>query len=207
VSVTANLRGFDAAGGIWGLGDWSMAFTVGDKHVSMIDDNTHTMRVFTNDQLVGTWPVSMGKSGFRTLQGTLIVLYRLPRVFMDSCGTFGGAACIPGAPNYYADYVYQDTAISSDGYFIHSAPWSVYAQGRYDVSHGCVNLSPAHATAFYNYSVTGDVVTIANTGNPATAADGEGDWQIDFSQLSNTAGLGAVWTGAAGPTPPSGRIS
>jgi lipoprotein-anchoring transpeptidase ErfK/SrfK len=207
VTVAASLKGFDVGGGIWGLGNWSMSFSVGDKHVSVIDDTTHQMQVFNNDQLVNTWPVSMGKSGFATLQGTLVVLYRTYKVMMDSCSTFGGAACIPGAPNYYRDYVYYDTAVSSDGYFIHAAPWSVYAQGHYDVSHGCINLSTARATTFYNYSLSGDVVIVKNTGNPATAADGEGDWQIDFDQFSNSAGLGTVWTGDLSQTMPGGRIT
>ena len=207
VSVIANLKGFNAGGGFWGLGSWSMSFSVGDKHVSIIDDKSHQMQVFNNDQLINTWPVSMGKAGFKTLEGTLIVLYKTYKVFMDSCSTFGGAACIPGAPNFYRDYVYYDTAVSSDGYFIHAAPWSVYAQGRYDVSHGCINLSTARATTFYNYSLSGDVVIVKNTGSAATVTDGEGDWQIDFSQLSNTANLGAVWTGDIASTLPGARAT
>jgi lipoprotein-anchoring transpeptidase ErfK/SrfK len=136
----------------------------------------------------------MGKVGFRTIQGTLIVLYRSYVVKMNSSTTFGGAACIPGSANFYDEKVYYDTAISSDGYFIHSAPWSVYAQGHYDVSHGCVNLSPARATTFFNWSLPGDVVVISNTGNPASAEDGEGDWQLDSGQYDNS-GFGRVWTG------------
>jgi lipoprotein-anchoring transpeptidase ErfK/SrfK len=194
VTVTADLKGFDVGDGTWGLGSWTSSFTVGAKHVSMIDDTTHTMNVYQNDQLIDTWPVSMGKAGFSTIEGTLIVLYRSYVVKMNSCTTFGGAACIPGSANYYNENVYYDTAISSDGYFIHSAPWSVYAQGHYDVSHGCVNLSPARAITFFNWSMSGDVVVISHTGNPASSADGEGDWQIPFGQFDN-GGTGQVWTG------------
>ena len=207
VTITANLKGFDAGNGVWGLGDWSQSFTVGDKHVSIVDDNTHQMQVFNNDQLISTWPVSMGKAGFRTIGGTLIVLTKVYKVYMDSCATFGGADCIAGSTNFYADYVYWDTAISTTGYFIHAAPWSVWAQGRLDVSHGCINISPERATTFYNFSRVGDVVVVQNTGYAATAEDGEGDWQIDFSQLSNTTGYGNVWTGAQASTSPGGRIS
>ncbi len=194
VTVTGDLKGFAVGDGTWGLGSWSSSFKVGDKHLTMIDDNTHTMNVYENDALIHTWPVSMGKAGFKTLQGTLIVLYRAYKVKMNSCTTFGGAACIPGSTNYYNEDVFYDTAISSDGYFIHSAPWSVYAQGHYDVSHGCINLSPDRATNFYNWSLPGDVVVVSNTGNPASSEDGEGDWQLDFSQFNNTAGYPAFWT-------------
>jgi lipoprotein-anchoring transpeptidase ErfK/SrfK len=205
VKVSADLRGFGVGDGTWGLGTWTSSFTVGDKHVSMIDDRTHTMNVYQNDLLVNTWPVSMGKSGFATIDGTLIVLYRSYVVKMNSCTTFGGAACIPGSTNYYNENVYYNTAVSSDGYFIHSAPWSVYAQGHYDVSHGCINLSPARATTFFNWSKPGDVVVVSNTGNPASSQDGEGDWQIDFSQFSNTTGLGTIWTSSTDDSTTAGR--
>ncbi len=105
VTLTADFHGVNAGNGVWGLASWSKTFTVGPKHVSMIDDTTHTMKVYTNDQLSYTWPVSLGKPGFRTLEGTLVVLTKTQRVLMDSCTTFGGAACHPGSANYYHDYV------------------------------------------------------------------------------------------------------
>lgn len=206
VSVAANLLGFNAGDGVWGLGNWAMSFTIGPKHVSIIDSNTHHMQVFNNDQLIYTWPVSLGKPGFETLQGTLIVLYKLDRVKMQSCSTFGGAACVPGSANYYNDYVYWDTAVSTTGFYIHAAPWSVYAQGYENVSHGCINLSTDRAITFFNWSQEGDVVVIEHTGNVATYASGEGDWQIDFSQYSNTDGFSTVWTGAPTSAPGAGRV-
>ena len=207
VTITANLRGFDAGNGVWGLGDWSSSFTVGAKHVSLIDDNTHQMQVYENDQLISTWPVSMGKAGYPTLDGTLTVLYKAYKVKMNSCSTFHTAtACISGAGNFYNEDVFYDTAISSNGFFIHAAPWSVGAQGRYDVSHGCVNLSTERATNFYNWSLIGDVVIIKNTGNLADLSNGEADWQIDFGQFSNTAGVGAVFTGPANNAALGGRV-
>lgn len=196
VTVTANLNGFNAGNGVWGLGDWSSSFTVGAKHLSTIDNNSHQMLVYQNDQLIDTWPVSMGKTGFETLQGTLTVLYKLPQVKMQSCDTFGGAACVPGSANYYNEYVYYDTAISTTGFYIHAAPWDVGDQGVDNVSHGCVNLSTDRAITFYNWSMPGDVVVITNTGNTATYASGEGDWQINFAQYNNTAGVANVWTGS-----------
>ena len=206
VNVVANLQGFDAGGGVWGLGGWTHSFTVGAKHLSLIDSNTHQMQVFENDQLIHTWPVSLGKTGFETIDGTLTVLYKVYDVEMKSCQTFGGAACIEGSQNWYDGHVFYDTAISTSGFYIHAAPWSVGSQGYANVSHGCVNLSTDRAITFYNWSLVGDVVQIKNTGNLATYASGEGDWQIDFSQYSNTSGLGAVWTGTPSVSSPSGRV-
>jgi lipoprotein-anchoring transpeptidase ErfK/SrfK len=208
VSVTANLKGFDVGNGIWGLDGWSSAFKVGASHVSIINNRTHTMQVFNGGKLMATWPVSLGKGGFPTIQGTLIVLYRTPVVVMKSCPTFHTpAACIPGGAQYYDEPVYEDTAVSTSGYFIHAAPWSVGSQGRTDVSHGCVNLSTARATTYYNFSVPGDVVRILNTGYNASYSDGEGDWQLPFATYSNTSGLGAVWTGPMTASSLPGQIS
>jgi lipoprotein-anchoring transpeptidase ErfK/SrfK len=208
VTVTANLKGFGVGSGIWGLGDWTSSFTVGAKHLSIINNATHTMQVFNNNKLLATYPVSLGKGGFATIQGTLIVLYKTPVVVMKSCPTFHTpAACIPGGAQYYNDPVYEDTAISTSGYFIHAAPWSVGSQGRADVSHGCVNLSNSRATQFYNFSIPGDVVQIENTGYNASYSDGEGDWQLSFAAFSNTAGLGPVWTGPVGSSSLSGQVS
>ena len=196
VSLAADFNGFDVGNGVWGLGNWSESFTIGDKHVSMIDNITHQMLVYQNDQLIDTWPVSMGKTGFETLQGTLLVLYKQQDVRMQSCVTFGGAACIPGSANYYNEDVYWDTAISTTGFFIHAAPWDVAQQGVVNVSHGCVNLSTDRATTFFNWSLVGDVVVISNTGNEATYASGEGDWQIPFAAYPNTDGVGPINTAA-----------
>lgn len=208
VTVTANLKGFDAGSGIWGLGSWTSSFSVGAKHLSIINNSTHTMQVFNNNKLFATWPVSLGKGGFATIQGTLIVLYKTPVVVMKSCPTFHTpAACIPGGSQYYNDPVYDDTAISTSGYFIHAAPWSVGSQGRADVSHGCVNLSTARAVVYYNFSIPGDVVQVENTGYNASYSDGEGDWQLSFAAFSNTAGLGPVWTGPIGMSSLAGQVS
>ena len=208
VTVTASLKGFDAGSGIWGLGNWTSSFTVGAKHLSIINNLTHTMQVFNNGKLFASWPVSLGKGGFATIQGTLIVLYKTPVVVMKSCPTFHTpAACIPGGSQYYNDPVYDDTAISTSGYFIHAAPWSVGSQGRADVSHGCVNLSTARAVVYYNFSIPGDVVQVVNTGYNASYSDGEGDWQLPFTAFSNTAGFGPVWTGAVGSSSLAGQVS
>ena len=193
VTVTANLRGLDAGNDVWGLGDFSFGFTIGPKHVSIIDTATHQMHVFANDQLIRTYPISAGRPRNPTLNGVLVVRYRQYDVLMDS-----QSIGIPRySPDGYYEHVYWNTAISTDGFFVHSAPWSVWAQGGSNVSHGCVNLSPARAQEFYNLSQTGDVVQVTNSPRPADAGDGEGDWQVPFAQFANS--------GGAEESPPSTR--
>jgi lipoprotein-anchoring transpeptidase ErfK/SrfK len=75
------------------------------------------------------------------------------------------------------------TRISNDGTFVHSAPWSVAQQGHANVSHGCVNLAPANAQWFYNFSQPGDVVEVTNSKVPYTPRDGDiYDWTVAWPQ-------------------------
>lgn len=190
VTIVADLLGVNAGNGVWGLGSWSESFTIGSKHVSVIDATTHQMQVFADDQLIYTYPVSTGREPrFPTISGTLVVWYKAPKVHMDSL-TLG----IPhNSPLGYDEDVFWDVAISLDGFYVHSAPWSVAAQGNANVSHGCVNLSPARAVEFFQFSQVGDAVIVKGTSRTADASDGEADWQIPFDQYDNT--------GARAPTP------
>lgn len=154
----------------------TVSFTVINQHLTKISAVTHQMQVYNGNQLIRTEPVSLGRPGFPTLSGTLVVLYKSPVVFMNSATI--------GYPGLYAENVYNDVAISSDGYFIHDAPWDVYDHGKYNVSFGCVEQNPADSVWFYNFSVPGDVVIITGTSYQASEADGEGDWNIPWSSFT-----------------------
>lgn len=184
VAVTADLDGVPAGGGVLGQDRWWRTFTVGPRHVSIVDTVTHRMQVFDGDRPIDTWPLSAGRSDLQTINGTLYVRYKVQDVLMDST-TIG----IPrDAWDGYYEHVYWNTAISTDGYYVHGAPWSLWAQGFTNVSHGCVNLSPEHAMAFFNFSRPGDIVTVQGSTRPATAEDGEGDWQMSFDQFAGRSG-------------------
>ena len=172
VAVTADL----------GRDRWWRTFTIGSRHVSIVDTVAHRMRVFDGDRLIGTWPLSAGRHDLPTISGTLYVRYKNQDVLMDSTSI--------GIPREnwdgYYEHVYWNTAISTDGYYVHGAPWSLAAQGVTNVSHGCVNLSPEHAMAFFNFSRVGDIVIVRGSTKPATSEDGEGDWQMPFDQFART---------------------
>jgi lipoprotein-anchoring transpeptidase ErfK/SrfK len=153
----------------------SSSFTVINQHIARISATTHEMQVYNGTQLVRTEPVSLGQPGFPTISGTLVVLSKTPVVFMNSATI--------GYPGLYAQNVYDDVAISTDGYYIHSANWDIYDHGRYNVSYGCVEQNPNDAAWFYNWSVPGDVVVITGTTLQASEADGEGDWNIPWSEF------------------------
>ena len=179
VDVAADIYGVDMGNGLFGQGDTKMHFTIGDELIATADDNTKVVTVRRNGEVVMTMPTSMGKNSTPTDNGVYIVGGRYTHIIMDS-STYG----VPvNSPNGYRTDVEWATQISYSGVFVHSAPWSVYAQGNTNTSHGCLNVSPSNAVWFYNNTKRGDVVEIINTVGPTLpGTDGLGDWNVPWDQ-------------------------
>jgi lipoprotein-anchoring transpeptidase ErfK/SrfK len=152
------------------------SFTVPEQLVATIDDATHQMTVMRNGKLEKTIPVSMGMSagGHTTPNGTYYVLEKFPHIVMDS-STYG--VPVNSANGYKVD-VDLAVRIDNSGNFVHSAPWSVADQGKRNVSHGCINISPENAKWFYDNFGSGDPVVIKNSQGIYNQPDGASDWQM-----------------------------
>jgi lipoprotein-anchoring transpeptidase ErfK/SrfK len=149
-------------------------FRTGDALVATIDDKTHQMQIMRNGKLEKTFPVSLGKKGYETPNGTYYVLERFADLVMDS-STYG----VPiDGPEGYKLKVQDAVRIDNSGIFVHGAPWSVADQGKRNVSHGCPNLSPADAQWFYDNFGSGDPVVVKNSVGLYNQNDGAQDWQI-----------------------------
>jgi lipoprotein-anchoring transpeptidase ErfK/SrfK len=61
---------------------------------------------------------------------------------------------------------------------VHSAPWSVADQGKRNVSHGCINISPDNAKWFYDNFGSGDPIVVKNSKGWYNQPDGASDWQM-----------------------------
>jgi lipoprotein-anchoring transpeptidase ErfK/SrfK len=152
------------------------SFRTGDSLVATIDDSTHQMQVMRNGKLEKTIPVSMGMAagGHTTPNGTYYVLEKFPDIVMDS-STYG----VPvNSAQGYKVHVQLAVRIDNSGNFVHSAPWSVGDQGKRNVSHGCINISPDNAKWFYDNFGSGDPVVIKNSGGMYNQPDGASDWQM-----------------------------
>jgi lipoprotein-anchoring transpeptidase ErfK/SrfK len=157
-------------------GGTKSSFTVPEQLVATVDDATHQMTIIRNGKLEKTFPVSMGKPDGKheTKNGTYYVLEKFTTIVMDS-STYG----VPvNSPEGYKLNVADAVRIDNSGSFVHSAPWSVGDQGKRNVSHGCINLSPANAQWFYDNFGSGDPVVIKNSKGIYNAPDGASDWQI-----------------------------
>jgi lipoprotein-anchoring transpeptidase ErfK/SrfK len=157
-------------------GGTKSSFTVPEQLVATIDDATHQMTVMRNGKVEKTIPVSMGMSagGHTTPNGTYYVLEKFPTIVMDS-STYG----VPvDSPNGYKLNVQLAVRIDNSGNFVHSAPWSVADQGKRNVSHGCINISPDNAKWFYDNFGSGDAIVIKNSKGLYNQPDGASDWQM-----------------------------
>ncbi len=65
---------------------------------------------------------------------------------------------------------------------MHAASWSVADQGYRNVSHGCINISPANAQWFYTTFRYGDIVDIRGTPIKLPLTDGLGDWGLSWAE-------------------------
>jgi lipoprotein-anchoring transpeptidase ErfK/SrfK len=179
VSVQVHDYGVDLGSGMYGQQDIATSFTIGDELLAVADDNTKQVQVFVNGELVRTMPTSMGMDNPKLLtnNGYYTVGDHNESMIMDS-STFG----LPTwAPMGYRTKVEWATQISYSGIYIHSAPWSVWAQGKRNTSHGCLNVSPEDAKWFLEHSKRGDVVLVKNTkGATLPGNDGLGDWNIPW---------------------------
>jgi lipoprotein-anchoring transpeptidase ErfK/SrfK len=150
------------------------SFRTGDSLVATIDNKTLEMEIMRNGTLEKTFPVSMGKKGHDTPNGTYYVLEKFADLEMDS-STYG----VPvDSPDGYKIKVQDAVRIDNLGTFVHGAPWSVGSQGSSNVSHGCINLSPANAQWFFDNFGSGDPVVIKNSVGLYNKQDGAHDWQL-----------------------------
>jgi lipoprotein-anchoring transpeptidase ErfK/SrfK len=155
-------------------GGTKSSFSTGDALVATADNATHMMTITRNGDVEQTVPVSMGKPGDDTPDGTYWVQGKAPDVVMDSA-TYG----VPNtAPDGYRVHVALAVRFDNSGNYVHSAPWSVADQGVRNVSHGCINVSPSDAKWFYNNFGLGDPIVVVNSVDPASHNDGAQDWQM-----------------------------
>ncbi len=179
VEVQVKAYGVDFGDGLFGQDDVSTRFRIGDEVVATADDATKTLTVRRNGKVVKTMPISMGKSKTPTDNGAYVIGDRHSFLVMDS-STYG----VPvNSADGYRTEVEWATQMSYSGIYLHSAPWSVGSQGVANVSHGCINVSPANARWFYDNTKRGDIVTVVNTVGPTlSGTDGLGDWNIPWDQ-------------------------
>jgi lipoprotein-anchoring transpeptidase ErfK/SrfK len=179
VTVNAPLAGVQTGPDKWVANDDQASFTIGSSVVSTVDMVAHTMTVRRGGKVVKVVPVSTGKPGplTETRYGTKVIIRKEGEVTMDST-TVG---IEKGDPEYYNIDTKWNLRVTWTGEYLHSAPWSVGAQGSANVSHGCVNMSPANAQWMFENSKVGDIVKFTGSSRRFEPHEGIGVWMYDFA--------------------------
>lgn len=175
-----------AAGGDEGAG--RVSFVIGESHVSIADDATKQIRVYRNDELVRTIPTSMGMGGSETVAGKTISFWTQPGVYtvMDKADTVVMDSSTYGLPVDsrlgYKLTVKNAVRLTNSGIYVHQLDSTVWAQGKTNTSHGCLNVNADNGRWFYEFSQPGDVFEVRNTGGEPLPIWQNGDWGVPWDK-------------------------
>ncbi|MFJ1752501.1 Ig-like domain-containing protein [Kitasatospora sp. NPDC088134] len=197
VKLAYDLPGVRIADGVYGGEQRTLALRIGDRVEALIDAGTHQLTYQRNGQVVRTIPVTTGKPGFSTRNGTKVVLGQESDVRMS-----GETIGIPqGSSESYDLDVKWATRVTWSGEYVHAAPWSTWAQGKENVSHGCTGMSTDDAKWFFDNTRVGDVVRVVNSQGHEMEpfGNGYGDWNLNFDEYVKHSALGKPVTTAAAP--------
>jgi lipoprotein-anchoring transpeptidase ErfK/SrfK len=168
VSFTGHFDGVQGAPGVYGHHTLSQTFKIGRRLITKVDTASHSMSVYRDKKLFAHWPISSGKPGDDTPNGTYLTIEKANPVQMTGPG--------------YSISVPYSVRITWSGEYLHDAYWSVGAQGFSNVSHGCVNMSPEHARIYYGMSVPGDPVKISGSPRAGTWDNGWTMWFLSWKK-------------------------
>jgi lipoprotein-anchoring transpeptidase ErfK/SrfK len=132
----------------------------------------HMMTVTSGGKVLHRYPISMGKPSTPSWSGHFVIMERDYYTVFDT---------LDQGPGGYRVGVNYAERLTWSGTFLHSAPWSVWAQGSLNVSHGCVNLGPANAKWIYYYSMIGDPVSISGTPRHVAPGNGWTVWDLSWA--------------------------
>ncbi|WP_030439795.1 L,D-transpeptidase [Actinoplanes subtropicus] len=175
LTVRIAVGGLATGGGRYGDRDRSAVAKIGRKLEMNVDNATKKMTVLQDGQVVKTMPVSLGRPSKPSVSGTMVIMDKQTQTVFDTTDTAGSAG--------YRVNIQYAQRLTWSGQFVHSAPWSVGAQGHRNVSHGCVNVSPSNAVWLFNRSLIGDPVVVKGTGTKLAYGDGWTPWNVSWDEF------------------------
>ncbi|SNT15214.1 Lipoprotein-anchoring transpeptidase ErfK/SrfK [Actinomadura meyerae] len=169
VAFKARLAGVKSGKRTYGVSDFTRTFRIGDSHITHISTKKKKAVVKKNGKTVRTWPISAGRGGrvvngvdtFLTTSGVHLTMGKENPAIMTS--EWMGVDPKDKKNGGYKEVIPFAVRISNSGEYVHSMASTVWAQGRQNVSHGCVNSPPKDARWFYNFSYRGDPVIITGS--------------------------------------------
>jgi lipoprotein-anchoring transpeptidase ErfK/SrfK len=187
VSFTGHLNGVLGAPGLYGDHTLTQTFGIGPALVAIANTGTHRTQIYYDGKLRYDWPISSGRPGDATPNGSYLTIEKANPVQMTGPG--------------YSLSVPWSVRFTFSGDYYHDAYWSVGEQGFENVSHGCVNLSPADAETYYKLAVPGDPITVIGSPKAGVWDNGWTEWFLSWQQFLQGSALHmAVEAGPSGST-------
>ena len=185
VTFTGHLDGVEAAPGLYGYHTLTQSFNIGSSLIVVASTATHHLNLYRDGKFYLRWPISTGKPGDNTPNGTYVTIDKGNPVLMTG-------------PGYQLEVPWS-VRFTWSGDYLHDAYWSVGEQGFTNVSHGCVNLPPADAEVYYKMEVPGDPVTVTGSPKAGVWDNGWTEWFLTWQKyLTGSALHEAVEAGPGG---------
>ncbi len=191
LSVRIALAGIPLSNGRYGNVDRVATVRIGRAFEMKVDNATKQMTVYEDGRVVRTLPVSLGKKKTPSSSGTMVIMEKKESTVFDTRDD-------PDPENRYVTEIDFAQRLTWGGEYIHAAPWSEHVQGRQNVSHGCVNVSTAHARWLFGKTKIGDPITVTGTERRLAAGNGWTAWSLSWSEFVKRSAL-PVPAGGAGP--------
>ncbi|AGZ39639.1 hypothetical protein AFR_06750 [Actinoplanes friuliensis DSM 7358] len=176
LTVRIAVGGLPTGSGRYGDRDRAATSKIGRSFIMKVDNKTKKMTVVQDGKTVRTLPVSLGKKSTPSSSGTMVVMEKKAATVFDTTAELGPTE------GYRTEIEYAQR-ITWSGQYIHSAPWSVGAQGNRNVSHGCVNVSPSNARWLFDKTLIGDPITVRGTGDKLAAGNGWTAWDMSWKEF------------------------
>ena len=174
VTFTGHLDGVKGAPGLYGYHTLTQTFTIGQSVIAVASTTSHHTQIYVGGKLTYTWPISTGRPGDDTPNGTYLTIEKENPVRMTGPG--------------YSLLVPWSVRFTWSGDYYHDAYGRSASKALKNVSHGCVNLPPAAAEATTSWPSPatpsrsrtalrqGPRITAGPTGSsPGTSSSGQRD--------------------------------
>jgi lipoprotein-anchoring transpeptidase ErfK/SrfK len=176
ISVRMAVGGLDLGNGYFGKSDVSLDdLRIGSAVIMVADNKTKLMTVTKDGKVLRRIPISLGKPSTPSSSGTTVIIEKFVHTIFDTYAELGPEL------GYRTPIDYAQR-LTWGGEYIHAAPWSVGAQGHRNVSHGCINMSDAHAKWLFGLTSVGDPVVTQGTERKLRDGNGWTHWDMTWDE-------------------------
>jgi len=190
IELDIDLRGVEAAPGLWGKDNARTTYRTSDSVVMEADANELMLKVFINGKKERTIPVTMGMPAYETLSGTKLIMTKERTRIMDNAT----AGVSEDNPDHYRVEVDYAMRLTWHGEFLHASPWAAGAWGNSRISHGCTSMSTDNAAWLFDVTNIGDPITITGTPLKQNPGNGITVWNISWNDWVKKSATGAHLT-------------